>query len=195
MLDTKGRAQKLFAMPHTPKPPENIVLTGFMGSGKTSVGRLLAKRLRFHFLDTDALIEERARMPIGEIFAKHGEPWFRDRETAALESLAGCTRRHVIATGGGIVTQPRNLPLLRKLGWVVLLSATPDELFARVARNKDRPLLQVADPRKRVEAMLAERAPLYAEAAQFTVDSTGLRHEDVVARVLAEARRAFGWAK
>jgi shikimate kinase len=182
-------------MPEQPKPPENIVLIGFMGSGKTSVGRLIARRLRFHFLDTDALIEERARTSIKEMFASHGEAWFRERETAALESLAGSTRRHVISTGGGIVTQPRNLPLLRQLGWVVLLTAAPEELFARVARNKDRPLLQVANPRERVREMLTERAPLYAEAAQFTVDSTGLRHEDVVGHILAEARRVFGWGK
>jgi shikimate kinase len=143
----------------------------------------------------DILIEERARMSIKDMFAKYGESWFRDRETAALESLAGAARRHVISTGGGIVTQPRNLPLLRQIGWVVLLSAAPEEIYARVARNKDRPLLHVPDPRGRVRELLAERAPMYAAAAQFTVDSTGLRHEDVVATVLAEARRVFGWSK
>ncbi len=176
-----------------PSPPrENIVLIGFMGSGKSSVGRMLAKRLNFRFLDTDALIEERAWMPIKDIFAKHGEAFFRDRETATIASLAGA-RGHVIATGGGIVTQPRNLPLLHKLGWVVLLKADPDEIFRRVAHNNRRPLLQVENPRERVETMLAERQPLYEQAADFCVDSTGLQREAVVERVIEGARKVFGW--
>ena len=176
-----------------PTPPrENIVLIGFMGSGKSSVGRMLAKRLKFRFLDTDKLIEERAWLSIKDIFAKHGEEYFRERETATIASLAGA-RQHIIATGGGIVTQPRNVPLLHKLGWVVLLKADPDEIFRRVARNKQRPLLQVEDPRARVETMLAERQPLYEQAADFCVDSTGLHREAVVERVLTGARKVFGW--
>ncbi len=165
-----------------------------MGSGKTSVGRLIAKKLRFQFLDTDHLVEDRARATIAQIFAgPGGESTFRDRETAALESLLAATHRHVIATGGGIVTQPRNLPLLRQLGWVVLLQADPDEIYRRVARNHDRPLLKVKDPRGRVHEMLATREPLYREAADFVVDSTGLRREDVAESVVTEARKVFGW--
>ena len=179
----------------SPQQPsgENIVLIGFMGSGKSTVGRMLARRLRFHFLDTDHLLEERAQMSIKSIFARHGETHFRDRETATLESLLN-TRRHVVATGGGIVTQPRNLSLLRQLGWVVLLQADPDEIFRRVARNKDRPLLQVGDPRGQVDMMLAARQPLYDAVAQFRVDSTGMQREDVADAVAEEARRYFGWA-
>ena len=173
-------------------PRENIVLIGFMGSGKSAIGRMLAKRLKCRFMDTDTIIEERARMPIKDIFAKHGEAYFRERETAALASLAG-GRGHIIATGGGIVTQARNLPLLHKLGWVVLLKADPDEIFRRVAHNKQRPLLQVENPRERVETMLTERQPLYEEAADFSVDSTGLQREAVVERVLEGARKVFGW--
>ncbi len=163
-----------------------------MGSGKSSVGRMLAKRLRFQFLDTDEIIEERCRMAIKDMFARHGEERFRERETAALESLLG-VRRHVLATGGGIVTQPRNLPLLHRLGWVVLLQAEPEELFRRVARNRERPLLEVRDPRAKVNEMLEARQPLYAQAADFTVDSTELRREDVVERICVEARKVFGW--
>jgi shikimate kinase len=174
--------------------PENIVLVGFMGSGKSSVGRLLARKLRFQFLDTDRLVEERARMPIPEIFRQHGETYFRERETAVLESLLG-KHRHVLATGGGIVTQPRNIELLRQLGLVVLLKADPEEIFRRVSRNKDRPLLQVANPKERVLALMAERQPLYEQAAQFAVDGTALRHEDVAAAIVEEARRFFGWPK
>ncbi len=163
-----------------------------MGSGKSSVGRMLARELRFQFLDTDMIIEDRARMAIKDIFARYGEERFRERETAALESLVG-VRRHVLATGGGIVTQPRNLPILHRLGWVVQLKADPEELFRRVARSRDRPLLQVANPQDRVNEMFATRQPLYLAAADFTVDSTGLRREEVVDKVLAEARKVFRW--
>jgi shikimate kinase len=177
-----------------PNPRDNIILIGFMGSGKSTVGRLLARRLRFQFLDTDQLVEERARTTIKEIFARpNGEAMFRDRETAALESLLVATHRHVIATGGGIVTQPRNLPLLRSLGWVVLLQADTEEIYRRVARNHERPLLKVKDPKARVTEMLAQRKPLYEEAAQFVVDSTGMRREDVAECIVTEARKVFGW--
>jgi shikimate kinase len=179
-------------MSDTRPPRENIVLIGFMGSGKSSVGRMLAKRLRFQFLDTDHLLEERTRMSIKAMFARHGESYFRERETAVLESLANA-RRHVIATGGGIVTQPKNLPILHQLGWVVLLQASSDEIFKRVSRNRDRPLLNVPDPRKRLNEMLEARLSIYEQAADFSVDSTELRREDVVERIVVEARKTFGW--
>jgi len=163
-----------------------------MGSGKSTVGRIVARKLRFQFLDTDKVVESRAQMSIAEIFEHHGEAHFRQRETAVLESLLG-TRRHVFATGGGIVTQPRNVPILRQLGLVVLLKADPEEIYRRVSRNADRPLLQVENPRERVLTMMAERQPLYEEAAQFQVDSTRLRHEEVAALVIGEARKVFGW--
>ena len=117
-------------------------------------------------------------MSIPEIFKRHGEPYFRERESAVLESLLSM-RRHVFATGGGIVTQPENLPLLRRLGMVVLLRADPEEIYRRVSRNTDRPLLQVENPRERVFEMMADRLPLYEQAAQFQVDSTTLRHDEV----------------
>ncbi|MEK0448704.1 MAG: hypothetical protein RL088_972 [Verrucomicrobiota bacterium] len=179
------------AQPKMP-PRENIILIGFMGSGKSTVGRMLARRIRFQFLDTDRLIEERARIPIKAIFERDGEASFRERETATLESLAGI-RRHVLATGGGIVTQSRNVPILQRLGWVVQLKADPDELYARVAKSTDRPLLKTENPRERVHTLLAERQPLYDAAAQFTVNSTGLARERVVDMIVQEARAVFGW--
>ncbi len=178
----------------TQEPPENIVLIGFMGSGKSTVGRMLARQLRFRFLDTDKLVEERAQMKIPEIFANHGEADFRKRETEALASLSEI-RRHILATGGGIVTVPENIPLLRSLGMVVLLKAAPDEIYRRVSRNSGRPLLQVEDPRRRVMDLMATRQPLYESAAHFQVDSTRLRHEDVTAKIMEEAHRFFRWPK
>lgn len=178
----------------TTVPRDNIILIGFMGSGKSTVGRMVSKRLRFHFMDTDHLVEERARMAIQEIFkGPGGEKEFRDRETAALESLLVSARRNVIATGGGIVTQPRNIPLLQQLGWVVLLEADPEEILRRVGRNDDRPLLHVSDPRARVNELLDARGPLYRETANFCVDSTGKRREEVADLIVSEARKVFGW--
>ena len=174
--------------------PENIVLVGFMGSGKSTVGRMLARQLRFRFLDTDKLVEQRVGMAIAEIFEQHGEADFRKRETEVLESLGGI-RQHIIATGGGIVTVPENIPLLRILGLVVLLRADPDEIYRRVSRNSERPLLQVEDPRKRVLDLMAARQPRYESAAHFQVDSTRLRHEDVTAKIMEEAHRFFHWPK
>ncbi|MEO6740283.1 MAG: shikimate kinase [Chthoniobacteraceae bacterium] len=174
--------------------PENIVLIGFMGTGKSTVGRMLARQLQSRFLDTDKAVEAGAHMTIPEIFAKHGEDDFRKRETAVLESLCH-TRRHIIATGGGIVTVPENIPLLRSLGLVVMLKAEPDEIYRRVSRNTARPLLQVEDPRKRVLELMAARKPLYESAAHFQVDSTRLRHEDVTAKIMEEAHRFFHWPK
>lgn len=194
-LDTRRTAHHFSAMSDEkpPLPPrENIILIGFMGSGKSTVGRMLAKHLRFQFIDTDRLLEERSRMTIKDMFARHGEAAFRERETATLESLHGI-RRHVLATGGGIVTQARNAPILRSLGWVVQLSADPDELYARVAKSTDRPLLQTENPRELIHAMLADRQPMYDAACDFTVNSTGLARERVVDVIMAEAHRVFGW--
>jgi len=170
----------------------NIVFIGFMGSGKTSVGRLVAQRLGFQFVDTDAVVVERAGMQISEIFARHGEPWFRDHETSALGSLS-ILNRSVISTGGGIVLRPKNRELLQELGFVVWLTASEDIIFERVSRNKKRPLLQTADPRRTVHELLEQRHDLYQGTAQFKVDSTELTHEAAAESVIAEARKAFSW--
>ena len=171
---------------------ENIVLTGFMGSGKSAVGRLVAKRLRFQFVDTDQLVVKRAGMPIAGIFAEHGEEHFRDLETAALESL-GESRRCVIATGGGVVVKERNRAILKALGFVVWLTASEEVIFNRVARNDKRPLLQTENPRETIAKLLAARRPLYEGAADLMLDTTTFTHDAAADAVIAVARRAFGW--
>ncbi|HSI10895.1 MAG TPA: shikimate kinase [Chthoniobacter sp.] len=170
----------------------NIVLIGFMGSGKTSVGRLIAQRLGFQFIDTDALVVERVGMQIPEIFARHGEPWFRDQESAALRSL-GILSRVVVSTGGGLILRPENREFLPELGLVVWLTASEEVIFERVSRNKKRPLLQTADPRQTVHDLLEQRRPLYEGAAQFTLDSTLLGHDTAAEWVIEKARQAFSW--
>lgn len=163
-----------------------------MGSGKTSIGRLVAQRLGFQFVDTDAVIVERAGMPVAEIFESHGEAWFRDEETATLRSLS-VLNRAVISTGGGIVGREENHALLRALGFVVWLTASEEVIFERVSRNKKRPLLQTADPRQTVHELLEKRRGLYAAVAQFTLDTTTFSHEKTASVLIVEARRVFSW--
>src|SRR5207253_3666377 len=129
---------------------------GLMGSGKSTIGRLVAHSLGFDFADTDHLITEAAHQNIPHIFATEGESGFRARETAALRSLLG-KHRHVIATGGGIVTVPENLPLLSGLGFVVWLNADPVTLHQRTSHSHDRPLLRNTDPAGKLRDLLSDR--------------------------------------
>lgn len=166
----------------------NLILVGFMGSGKSSVGRVLASRLQFQFVDTDQLITQRAGCEITAIFEKQGEEAFRDLETETLRSMD--TREHcVIATGGGIVVKERNHALLRSLGVVVCLKADPKVIFERVSRNTKRPLLQTANPKDTIMNLLAARQPLYEKVAEVTIDGSSLQHEQVADRVIDACRR------
>jgi shikimate kinase len=164
--------------------PENIVLVGFMGTGKSSVGRLLARKLGYRFVDTDHLVVQRTGMEITEIFAQHGEAHFRDLETAVLHHLAS-TRHQVISTGGGIVLREENRTLLAQLGPVVELRASEEVIFERISRNSRRPLLQTENPRATVANMLHERHSLYAAAASLSVDTSSRTHDEVAQEVLA----------
>ncbi len=155
-----------------------------MGAGKSTVGKLLAARLNYVYVDTDHLIEERTGADIPWIFDVEGEAGFRIRETSVLESLLGCQQK-VIATGGGIVVTPNNLPLLRELGTVFYLTASIDQLFSRTAKDKKRPLLQVANPRERIINLLQERDPLYRQVAHHAVDTDG-RSSKWVAQYISE---------
>jgi len=170
---------------------ENIVLIGLMGCGKTSVGRTVANMLGFQFLDTDHLIIEEAGRPIPAIFASEGEAGFRLRESAALRRLIG--RRHcVIATGGGIITQARNRPLLQHLGFITWLEADPELLARRTAGNNDRPLLRGGDesPLEKLRRLLAERGPLYKSLADLRIQ-TGELSQPETAYGVAESARIF----
>jgi len=159
-----------------------------MGSGKSSVGRILAPRLNCRLVDTDHLVVEKTGMQITEIFKNHGESWFRDQETLALESLAGETGL-VIATGGGIILRERNAALLRTLGLVVWLRASEEKIFNRVSRSTRRPLMQTENPRETIHTLLTQRTPLYEAAAQFIVDTCDKTHEQVAEAIILEAQR------
>lgn len=171
---------------------ENIVLVGFMGSGKSSIGRSIAKRLGYRFLDSDQVVIERAGRPIAQIFAEEGEEKFRDLETSALASLRE-VERCVIATGGGAVLREQNRRLLRELGFVALLTASEEVIFRRVSRTNKRPLLHTANPRETLHKLLTERQSAYEAAAQFTLDTTDLTQPEAAETIMEEARRAFLW--
>ena len=170
----------------------NLVLIGFMGSGKSSLGRLVARELGFQFIDTDALVVERAGFDIPTIFALQGEDHFREVEKSVLQSLTHLNRC-VISTGGGAVLREENRELLRQIGFVVLLTASEEVLFERVSRNKKRPLLHTQNPRETVARMLAERRPIYEAAAQCVIDTSTLTRPEAMDALLARVREAFGW--
>jgi shikimate kinase len=141
----------------------NLALIGFMGTGKSSVGRLVADALRFTFLDTDDVIEARAGKPISEIFAQEGEPVFRKLECGLVEELAR-RERTVIATGGGLPVNPANLASLKTHALVVCLWASPEKILERVGHQDHRPLLKVPDPLEKIRSLLAVREPFYRQA-------------------------------
>ncbi|MHB8519519.1 MAG: shikimate kinase [Limisphaerales bacterium] len=142
---------------------QNLALVGFMGAGKSSVGRLVAKQLRFDFLDTDALIETRTGRRISSIFAEAGEGAFRKHERQVLDNLRNATNT-VIATGGGMVANDQNLASLKEHALVVCLWASAETIWERVASQTHRPLLQDPDPLTRIRQLLQEREPFYREA-------------------------------
>jgi shikimate kinase len=150
--------------------PGNIFLVGMMGAGKTSVGKLLARKLMKVFHDSDHVIEERTGVRIPVIFELEGEPGFRARETSVLEEMT-VLADVVLATGGGAVLSPRNREILRQRGTVVYLRAGVNELWNRTRHDKNRPLLQTADPYARLCELHALRDPLYREVAHVIMET------------------------
>ncbi len=159
------------------KTPLNVILIGFMGCGKTTIGARLASLLGFEFLDTDSRIVARAGKEIAKIFADEGEECFRQLETSVLRDLQGQDHR-VVSTGGGIVTRTENHGLLRELGLVVHLTSSDACLWQRVRRNRDRPMLHTPNPRETFDALLAERRPIYEALADLVVDTRDLTPEE-----------------
>ena len=166
------------------RPEKNIILTGFMGTGKSTVGQLVAAELGREFVDMDTLIETREGRPIPQIFAEEGEPYFRQLEAALCAELAA-RQGLVIATGGRLMLDPANAAALGGTGRIFCLTATPELILARVLADEkaiERPLLQGPDPATRIRQLLAERAPLYAQFDQ--VDTTGLTAAEVAEEIL-----------
>ncbi|WP_410174796.1 shikimate kinase [Microbulbifer thermotolerans] len=148
----------------------SIFLVGPMGAGKSTIGKLLALQLGLPFADTDKVLEDRTGADIPWIFDVEGEVGFRRRESEVLEDLCRGPVQ-VIATGGGIVLAEQNRRQLKKHGLVVYLQASADQLLERTAKNSNRPLLRVADPRARIIELLEQRDPLYREVADLICDT------------------------
>jgi len=148
----------------------SVALVGMPGSGKSTVGRQLAKRLGWGFLDTDAIIEDRVGCSVKHYFEKAGEASFRDVEASVLEAVAS-TRHHIISTGGGTVLRSSNRHLLHRTFRVFYLRATPEDIFRRVRHDRSRPLLQVEDPLRKLKELFASRDPLYREVAHYVLET------------------------
>ncbi|MEI7807701.1 MAG: shikimate kinase [Verrucomicrobiota bacterium] len=141
----------------------NLALIGFMGTGKTTVGRLVAEALHFDFLDTDELIQSRTGKSIADIFAQDGEPTFRELERQIVRELS-TKNKTVISTGGGLPTNPENLALLKSYALVVCLWSSPDKIWNRVKNQTHRPLLHDPNPQKKIQDLLNAREPYYKQA-------------------------------
>jgi shikimate kinase len=147
-----------------------ISLVGLPGSGKSTVGRQLARRLTLPFLDSDAVIEQRLGCSIREYFEREGEERFRDLESQVIDELTAGTAG-VISTGGGSVLRPLNRQQLHQRTRVVYLRSSPEEVFRRLRHDRNRPLLQVADPLQRLRDLFQARDPLYQESAHFVIET------------------------
>ena len=168
----------------------NLVLIGFMGCGKSSVGRRLSGLTGHRFVDVDELVTQTEGRGISEIFSERGENHFRDLEQRALENLVGVCGI-VLSTGGGLVLRPANRETLKRIGIVAWLDADPEILFERAMRSGRRPLLQTDDPKGTFDELLSVRRNLYEMTADFRVDSSRLSHDDVAQTLLEEALRKY----
>ena len=163
-----------------------IVLVGMPGSGKSTIARTLSRRLQLGMADSDQMIEQRLGCSIRNYFDSHGEVAFRDVEEAVIDQLTQGDAPLVLATGGGAVLRPINRQRLHERGTVIYLRSSPEQLFRRLRHDTKRPLLQVADPLKRLRALYEERDPLYRECAHFVVDTHGSSLSMLVNRIMMQ---------
>lgn len=161
----------------------NIYLVGFMGTGKTETAKVLAKRLKRSFVDMDSLIEEKEKMPIPDIFKSKGEPYFRQVEKGIVEGLSKKDGL-IVACGGGAFASQDNIDVFKKSGIVICLTSAPDTILRRTQMFTHRPLLQVVDPKARIEELLKKREPFYAQA-HYTIDADKLTVKDTADKILA----------
>ena len=160
------------------KKKPNIVLVGFMGTGKTSIGKRLSAQLRMRYTDTDDIIERDSGRHISDIFAEDGEPAFRELESEAVRKVSELDN-YIISTGGGVVLREANMVALKRNGIIFCLTATAEEIYRRVQHQPHRPLLQTPDPLTKIKSMLEERHPYYVKA-DYMVETTGRTFGEVM---------------
>ena len=161
----------------------NVILIGFMGSGKTTVGLRLSYRLRRPVIDTDKEIEREEKRSISDIFATDGEPYFRDKETAYLRRLVKSGGNQIISVGGGLPMREENRALLHELGQVFYLKASARTIYERLKHDTTRPLLQGEDPQSKIRMLLGERDAYYKDAADVIVDVDGKNFEQILLEI------------
>jgi len=160
----------------------NIYLVGFMGTGKTEVGKALAKKKKLQFVDLDDLIELREKRTISDIFAQDSELYFRKVEKRVLKEVSR-EKKFVVACGGGIVLDKDNIKIMKETGIIICLTASPQVILERTSAYRHRPLLSVSNPRKQIELLLKLRAPYYARADK-TIDTSKITIKEVVDKIL-----------
>ena len=170
----------------------HLILIGFMGSGKTSIGRGLSYKLRRAFHDTDRMIEEKEGMSISEIFASKGEGAFRQMETEVLREIRDDRIGRIYSLGGGTPVRMGNQPLIKKCGTVCYLRITAEEVYERLKGDTTRPLLQCDDPLSRIRELIAKRGPAYERCADIIVDTGSISRNQVMEAILEELRK-LGW--
>jgi shikimate kinase len=165
---------------------KNIVLTGFMGTGKTEVGKILSQRLGYAIIDADSEIEKETGMTITEIFKRYGESRFREIEASVIKRLSGL-KNIIISTGGGAVLREENVINLRKNGLIICLTASPETILKRTSNNSSRPLLQVEDPLQKIKELLEYRRPYY-EKADIMIDTENKNPLEVAEEIIQKTK-------
>lgn len=163
---------------------DNIILTGFMGCGKTSVGIRLSYALKRTMIDTDKWIERRQKRSVSDIFAEDGEDAFRRMETACIKELIETENHQIISTGGGLPVREENHALLKELGRIYYLKVTPEVVCERLKGDTTRPLLQGEDPQKKVESLMAARQPFYEKCADYVIEVSGKKFEEIIEEIV-----------
>ena len=163
---------------------KNIVLMGFMGAGKTTIGRMLAKTMNCKFVDTDERIEKEQGRKISDIFTEDGETAFRDMETDLLTRLLGCGESMVLSIGGGMPVREENRELLRKIGRVIYLKTSREEIIRRVSASKNRPLLQGGKLEEKVTNLMNAREQIYMDTAHVEVVTDRKTPEKIVSEII-----------
>lgn len=165
---------------------KNIILIGFMGSGKTSIGVRLSREIDLKFCDTDYVIEKNSKMTISQIFETQGEEYFRDLETETIKGFLSTLKDTVLSTGGGLPMRECNQKVLKELGLVVYLKASPSEIYHRLEHDTTRPLLQGDNPKDKIHKLMKIREPLYVQAAHVIIDTDDKTFDMIIEEIQSE---------